>query len=348
MECRDYLANQDSAEHNPNKTSMKELTIGIDIGGTNTKYGIVDREGNVVFQGSISTTQYEQFKDYFKALSAALREGIAAINFEHKVIGIGVGAANGNYYKGTIERATNLPWKGIIPLADMFREEFDIPAIVTNDANAAAVGELVYGAAKGMKDFVVITLGTGLGSGFVCSGVLLNGKHGIAGEVGHTSVNPAGRYCNCGKRGCLETYVSATGIKRTVYKLLADHLEPSELRGISFDNLTTKMITECAVRGDVVALAAFEYTGRILGMKLAETVVHTDPEAIFLFGGLSLAGDLIFKPTIKHMEANLMPLFRGKVKVLPSALQNQAAPILGASSLVWNYLDNQQLKEAIA
>ena len=190
--------------------------------------------------------------------------------------------------------------------------------------------------------------GSGLGSGFVCNGVLHNGKHGIAGEVGHTSVNPAGRYCNCGKRGSLETYVSPTGIKRTVYKLLADHLEPSELRGISFDNLTTKMITECAVRGDVVALAAFEYTGRILGMKLAETVVHTDPEAIFLFGGLSLAGDLIFKPTIKHMEANLMPLFRGKVKVLPSALQNQAAPILGASSLVWNYLDNQQFKEAIA
>ena len=264
-------------------------------------------------------------------------------------MGVGVGAANGNYYKGTIERATNLKWKGIIPLADMFREEFGIPAIITNDANAAAVGEMVYGAAKGMKDFVVITLGTGLGSGFVCNGILLNGKHGIAGEVGHTSVNPAGRFCNCGKRGCLETYVSATGIKRTVYKLLADHLEPSELRGISFDNLTTKMITESAVRGDVVALAAFEYTGRILGMKLAETVVHTDPEAIFLFGGLSLAGDLIFKPTIKHMEANLMPLFRGKVKVLPSGLQNQAAPIIGASSLVWNYLDNkpQQLQEEV-
>jgi glucokinase len=155
-------------------------------------------------------------------------------------------------------------------------------------------------------------------------------------------VNPAGRYCNCGKRGSLETYVSATGIKRTVYKLLADHLEPSELRGISFDNLNTKMITDAAIRGDVVALAAFEYTGRILGMKLAETVVHTDPEAIFLFGGLSLAGDLIFKPTIRHMEANLMPLFRGKVRVLPSGLQNQAAPILGASSLVWNYLDNTQ------
>jgi glucokinase len=178
--------------------------------------------------------------------------------------------------------------------------------------------------------------------------VLLNGQHGIAGEVGHTSVNPNGRYCNCGKRGCLETYVSATGIKRTVYKLLADHLEPSELRGISFDNLNTKMISEAANRGDVVAKEAFEYTGRILGMKLAETVVHTDPEAIFLFGGLSMAGDLIFRPTIKHMEANLMPLFRGKVKVLPSAMQNQAAPILGASSLVWDYLDKLQMKAELA
>lgn len=321
---------------------MKELTIGIDIGGTNTKYGIVDKSGHVVFHSSISTTEHVEFKDYFKALATALRDAMATIKGEYKVHGIGVGAANGNYYKGTIERATNLPWKGIIPLADMFREEFDLPAVVTNDANAAAVGEMIYGSAKGMKDFIVITLGTGLGSGFVCNGILLNGKHGIAGEVGHTSVNPAGRYCNCGKRGCLETYVSATGIRRTVYKLLADHLEPSELRGISFDNLNTKMITDAAVRGDVVALAAFEYTGRILGMKLAETVAHTDPEAIFLFGGLSLAGDLIFKPTIKHMEANLMPVFRGKVKVLPSGLQNQAAPILGASSLVWNYLDNKQ------
>ena len=311
-------------------------------GGTNTKYGIVDRAGQVIYQGSIKTTQYEEFRDYFNGLSLALREAIAKINFEHKILGVGVGAANGNYYKGTIERATNLPWKGIIPLADMLKEEFQVPAIITNDANAAAVGEMVYGSAKGMRDFIVITLGTGLGSGFVSNGQLLNGKHGIAGEVGHTSVNPAGRYCNCGKRGCLETYVSATGIRRTVYKLLADHLEDSELRGISFDNLNTKMITDAAVRGDVVALAAFEYTGRILGMKLAETVVHTDPEAIFLFGGLSLAGDLIFKPTIRHMEANLMPLFRGKVKVLPSGLQNQAAPILGASSLVWNYLDNVQ------
>lgn len=327
---------------------MKDLTIGIDIGGTNTKYGIVDRGGNVLHQGNIPTTQYEEFQAYFDAMADALRKGIHELPADTRIMGIGVGAANGNYYTGNIERATNLKWKGVLPLARMFKEEFGVPCILTNDANAAAVGEMIYGNAKNMKDFVVITLGTGLGSGFVCGGVLLNGHHGIAGEVGHTSVNPTGRYCNCGKRGCLETYVSATGIKRTVYKLLADHLEPSELRGISFEDLNTKMISEAAHRGDVVAIEAFEYTGRILGMKLAETVVHTDPEAIFLFGGLSMAGDLIFRPTIKHMEANLMPLFRGKIKVLPSAMQNQAAPILGASSLVWDYLDKLQMKSELA
>lgn len=327
---------------------MKDLTIGIDIGGTNTKYGIVDREGNVLHQGNIPTTQYEQFNDFFYGMADALRKGIAELPSDSHIIGIGVGAANGNYYTGNIERATNLKWKGVLPLARMFKDEFGVPCILTNDANAAAVGEMIYGNAKHMKDFVVITLGTGLGSGFVSGGVLMNGHHGIAGEVGHTSVNPNGRYCNCGKRGCLETYVSATGIKRTVYKLLADHLEPSELRGISFEDLNTKMITEAAHRGDVVAKEAYEYTGRILGMKLAETVVHTDPEAIFLFGGLSMAGDLIFRPTIKHMEANLMPLFRGKIKVLPSAMQNQAAPILGASSLVWDYLDKVHAKAELA
>ena len=320
---------------------MKEITVGIDIGGTNTKFGIVDRSGNVLVQDSVPTQQFDEFHDYLNRISEELHKALNKLGSEYKLIGIGVGSANGNYYKGTIEHATNLKWKGIIPLAELLTSEFDVPALVTNDANAAAVGEMVYGSAKNLKDFIVITLGTGLGSGIVSNGQLVNGKHGIAGEIGHTTVNYAGRYCNCGKRGCLETYVSATGIKRSVYKLLADHLEPSELRGISFDNLSTKMITEAAMRGDVVAREAFEYTGRILGIKLAETVVHTDPEAIFLFGGLSLAGDLIFKPTIKHMEANLMPVFRGKVKVLPSGLQNQAAPILGASSLVWNYLDQK-------
>ncbi|MDZ4715633.1 MAG: ROK family protein [Cytophagales bacterium] len=325
---------------------MKELTVGIDIGGTGTKYGIVDREGNVQQQGSIPMGDFEEFKDFFTALADAVKAAISHAPAGSKIIGIGIGAPNGNYYRGTIENAINLKWKGILPLAQMVTNEFHIPCLLTNDANAAAVGEMIYGNAKEMEDFIVITLGTGLGSGFVCNGLLLNGHHGIAGELGHTSVNPAGRYCNCGKRGCLETYASATGIKRTVYKLLADHLEPSELRGISFEDLSTSMISESANRGDIVAREAFEYTGRILGMKLADTVVHTDPEAIFLFGGLARAGNLLFAPTIHHMEKNLMPQFRGKVKVLPSGLPNETAPILGASSLIWDHVKKTSPKPA--
>ena len=323
---------------------MASVAIGIDIGGTNTKIGVVDRDGNLLKHTSIETTTYELVEDYFQGMVAAIRELTGSLSGQPKIEGIGVGAANGNYYTGTIDRSTNLRWKHSIPLAQMFRDEFGVSSLITNDANAAALGEMIYGNAKQMKDFVMITLGTGLGSGFVCNGELLNGHHGVAGELGHTSVNPNGRYCNCGKRGCLETYVSATGIRRTVYKLLADHLEDSELRGISFDDLNTKMITEAALRGDIVAKACFDYTGRILGLKLADTVVHTDPEAIFLFGGLAQAGDLIFRPTIKSMEENLMPLFRGKVKVLPSGLQNQAAPILGASSLIWDHSEKQKKK----
>ncbi len=321
---------------------MNEITFGIDIGGTNTKFGLVDRSGKVLFSDRISTTQFDQFETFIEHVAKSLLSSLDHAATNYTLVGIGVGAANGNYYNGTIENAPNLKWKGTIPLSKMLNKIFGVPVLVTNDANAAAVGEMVFGAAKGMKDFIVITLGTGLGSGIVCNGQLVNGKNGIAGELGHTFVNPVGRYCNCGKRGCLETYVSATGIKRTVYKLLADHLEPSELRGVSFDKLSTKMITEAAMRGDKVAREAYAYTGRILGMKLSDTVVHTDPEAIFLLGGLSLAGDLIFQPTVKHMEANLMPVFRNKVKVLPSGLQHQAAPILGASSLIWNYLEQKR------
>ncbi|MFZ9982308.1 MAG: ROK family protein [Cyclobacteriaceae bacterium] len=321
---------------------MNSVAIGIDIGGTNTKIGVVDREGNLLQHTSIETTSYELVGEYFNGMATAIRELLGKIDGEPVLAGVGVGAANGNYYTGTIDRSTNLKWKHSIPLAEMFQKEFNVSSLVTNDANAAALGEMVYGNAKAMKDFVMITLGTGLGSGFVCNGSLLNGHNGIAGELGHTTVNPNGRYCNCGKRGCLETYVSATGIRRTVYKLLADHLEDSELRGISFDDLNTKMITDAALRGDLVAKSCFDYTGRILGMKLADTVVHTDPEAIFLFGGLAQAGELIFAPTIKSMEENLMPLFRGRVKVLPSGLQNQAAPILGASSLIWDHCENQK------
>ncbi|PGH37968.1 MAG: glucokinase [Candidatus Nephrothrix sp. EaCA] len=321
---------------------MQELTIGIDIGGTNTKLGIVDRQGTMHYQSSLPMAHLETFDDFFKAMVVNLREGMSALPpDEYTVMGVGVGAANGNYYTGCIEHATNLKWRESLPLSKMFEEEFRLPCLLTNDANAAALGEMIYGNAKGMKDFIVITLGTGLGSGIVCGGEMLYGHNGIAGELGHMNVHPSGRYCGCGKRGCLETYVSASGIKRTVYKLLADYTAESELRAVSFENLDTKMITEAALRGDAVAKAAYEYTGRILGMKLADSVVHTDPEAIILFGGLSLAGDLIFEPTIRHMEENMMPVFKGRVKVIPSVLQNQAAPILGSASLIWDYLDKR-------
>lgn len=316
---------------------MKIVTVGIDIGGTGTKYGLVDAEGKVLFQDRMPTTSHETFDDFIKDLSIAIDKHIDSKIY--KLVGIGVGAPNGNFHRGTIEHAPNLRWKGVLPLANSLEDFFKVPVVVTNDANAAAVGEMIFGGAKEMKDFIVITLGTGLGSGIVANGQLVNGYDGFAGELGHVTIHHGqGRDCGCGRKGCLETYVSATGIKRTVYKLLADHLEDSELRGISFHNLSTKMITEAANRGDTIAKKAFEYTGRILGTKLADTVAHTNPEAIFLFGGLSLAGELIFAPTIKHLEKNLMPIYKGKVKVLPSKLQNQSAPIIGASSLVWNKL----------
>lgn len=323
-----------------------EVTIGIDIGGTSTKYGIINAKGEVLYQNKMPTQEHDTFEDFIKALSQNLTLGLEGIKGQVELLGVGIGAPNANYHNGTIERATNLKWKEDLHVAEMVKQYFDVPVVITNDANAAAVGEMVFGGAKEMKDFIVITLGTGLGSGFIANGELINGKHGIAGELGHTLVNPMGRYCNCGKRGCLETYASATGIRRTVYKLLADHLEPSVLRGISFDNLSTKMITEAALKNDPVALECFEYTGKILGTKLSDTVVHTDPEAIFIMGGLAQAGKLIIDPIKKHMEANLMPLFKGRVKVLPSELGNQTAPILGAGSLVWNYLEKNPLKTA--
>lgn len=314
---------------------MKKITIGIDIGGTGTKYGLVDIDGKVIYHDRMSTTKHDTFDEFIKDLSSEIVKHIDVK--KHELVGIGVGAPNGNFNRGTIEYAPNLKWKGVLPLANSLEDFFKVPVVVTNDANAAAVGEMMFGGAKDMNDFIVITLGTGLGSGIVTNGQLVNGYDGVAGELGHVTIHHGqGRDCGCGRKGCLETYVSATGIKRTVYKLLADHLEESELRGISFHNLSTKMITEAANRGDIIAIKAFEYTGRILGTKLADTVAHTNPEAIFLFGGLSLAGDLIFKPTVEHLEKNLMPIYRGKVKILPSKLQNQSAPIIGASSLVWN------------
>jgi glucokinase len=311
-----------------------QLSIGIDIGGTSTKLGVVDEKGNVLAKRSISTQQadLDQYLDHLaEAIEIALEHANASMK---DVRGVGIGAPNANGNKGTIEHAPNLLWKGIVPFVEMFRKRIDVPTFITNDANAAAIGEMVHGGAKGMKDFIIITMGTGLGAGIVSNGQLVQGVDGFAAELGHVNVNFNGRYCGCGKRGCLETYVSATGIVRTVYKLLADFRDPSEMRSISFDRLSAKMITQSALRGDKIAIEAYHYTGRILGIKLADTVAHTNPEAIFLLGGLANAGKLIFDPTKEYMEQNLMPIFKNKIKLLPSGLDFQDASIIGASSLV--------------
>ena len=316
----------------------KQLVVGIDIGGTNTVFGFVDREGNILAEDRLKTSHYDEAAVYVAALYEKIMVTRQKIQTDIEIIGFGIGAPMGNINKGTIEYSANLPWKGIIPLADLFKEYTNLPVAVTNDANAAAVGEMIYGGAKNMKNFVVITLGTGLGSGFVIDGKLLYGHDGFAGELGHTAIRPgpSNRECDCGRKGCLETYVSATGLKRTLLKIMADSIEPSELRKYSFDELDAELIHEAAKRGDHLAKRAFLHTGRMLGFKLADVVAHTNPEAIFLFGGLALAKELIFEPAREFMEENLLHIYKGKVKLLPSELSTQNAAVLGASSLIWS------------
>jgi glucokinase len=320
---------------------MTEVVIGIDVGGTFTKYGIVDRDGQCLSENFTSTDKYAEFEVYLENLHTEITETISQINKPIQIKGIGIGAPNGNYYRGIIENAPNLNWKGTIPFVEKLKEYYpSIPIVLTNDANAAAIGEMIYGGAKGMKDFIIITLGTGLGSGIVVDGNVVYGNDGFAGELGHINVKHNGRECGCGKRGCLETYVSATGIKRTVFKLLTERVTESELRKYSYNDLTSKMISEAAKKGDKIALEAFEITGRILGVKLADAVAFTSPEAIFLFGGLSKAGDFLIEPTKKYMEENLFPIYRGKVKLIPSELKETSAAILGASALAWKELQD--------
>jgi glucokinase len=315
----------------------KEVAVGIDIGGTNTVYGFADRDGNILGDGRIKTTHYDDIEVFVAALYEKIQITARKIGNGIAILGFGIGAPMGNINKGTIEHAAGLPWKGIVPLAEIFNRHTHLPVIVTNDANAAAVGEMVYGGAKGMKNFVVITLGTGLGSGFVIDGKLVYGHDGFAGEIGHTAIRPgpSHRECGCGKKGCLETYVSATGLKRSLLKIMADSNEPSKLRKLSFEEIDAEIIHDAAKRGDYIAKKAFIHTGRMLGFKLADVVAITNPEAIFLFGGLSLAGDLIFEPAKESMEENLLSIYKGKVKLLPSLLSTQNAAVLGASSLIW-------------
>jgi len=318
--------------------ATRKLAVGIDIGGTNTVFGFVDREGCILAEERLKTSHYEEAGEFVAALYEKIMVTRQKIKDNVGIAGFGIGAPMGNINKGTIEYPANLPWKGITPLADLFRRHTDLPVVVTNDANAAAVGEMIYGGAKKMKDFVVITLGTGLGSGFVTDGKLLYGHQGFAGELGHITVRSgqSGRECDCGKKGCLETYVSATGLKRTLLKIMADSIQPSELRKYSFNEIDAEMIHEAAERGDALAMRAFEHTGKMLGIKLADVVAHTNPEAIFLFGGLAKAKELIFKPARESMEENLLYIYRGKVKLLPSELSSQNAAVLGASSLIWS------------
>jgi glucokinase len=318
---------------------MTEVVIGIDVGGTFTKYGIVDKDGHCLKENFTSTDKYSDFEVYLENLQTEIEETIRQINIPIQIKAIGIGAPNGNYYRGTIEYAPNLNWKGIIPFVEKFKEFYPgIPVVLTNDANAAAIGEMIYGGAKDMKDFIIITLGTGLGSGIVVNGNVVYGNDGFAGEIGHMNVRHNGRECGCGNKGCLETYVSATGIKRTVFKLLTNKVAESELRNYSYNDLTSIMISEAAKKGDKIALEAFEITGRILGVKLADAIACTSPEAIFLFGGLSKSGDFLLEPTRKYMEENLFPIYKGKVKILLSGLKETNAAILGASALAWKEL----------
>jgi glucokinase len=313
------------------------LAIGIDIGGTGTKFGIVDKDGNVLFSGEMSTKKHKAIDGYIDELHGHLGELIEKAGGIGRIRGIGVGAPNGNFYTGNIEYAPNLPWSGVIPIAKMMSDKFQLPVTLTNDANAAAIGEMMYGAAKGMRDFIMITLGTGVGSGIVANGQLMYGHDGFAGELGHTIVIPDGRmHQGTGKRGSLESYASATGVRLTALEMLENTTEDSLLRTADKETLDSKVVYDAAIKGDKLALEIFEFTGKILGLALANAVMFSSPEAIILFGGLTKSGDLILKPTRKHMEENLIQVFQNKVKILVSHLKESDAAILGASALAWD------------
>jgi len=313
-----------------------KVSIGIDIGGTNTVFGIIDKSGKCYAERHIPTQAYANVQDFVQDIHATILHKLTTRPL--MPVGIGIGAPNGNYYNGTIEHAANLRWKGIIPIVELIENQFHLPTFVTNDAKAAAIGEMIFGGAKGMKNFAVVTLGTGLGCGIVVNGQLVYGHDGLAGELGHTIVHPHGRTCNCGRQGCLETYVSATGIKRTACELLATETIASELRDIPFHQLTAKKVYDAAQKGDAIALAAFKRTGEELGRALANLVNLIRPEAIFLLGGVANAGEWLFKPTREQMEENLLHVFKQKVKILRSSLPDNAA-IFGASALVWNEME---------
>ena len=315
----------------------KPFVVGIDIGGTNTVFGIVDARGTVIATGSIKTRKHSNINDYIEELHGELSKLIVASDAEDKIAGIGIGAPNANYFTGEIADGVNLPWPTPIPLADLVSSKFGIPVAITTDANAAAIGEMTYGVARGMKDFIMITLGTGVGSGIVVNGQMVYGHDGFAGELGHVIMKRNnGRMCGCGRTGCLETYASATGVARTAREFLESRAgEPSILRALDIDSITSKDVYDAAIAGDKMAKDIFEFTGNILGEALADFISFSSPEAIVLFGGLAKSGDLLMKPLKESMEKNTMPVFKGKVKLLLSELKESDAAVLGASALGW-------------
>ena len=317
----------------------KNRVIGIDIGGTGTKIGIVDARGKILARDEgIATNAYPTFGEYINAINEVIGRLIRITDSEGKIRGIGVGAPDSNFYTGNIEHAFNLPWKGVLPLAQMLSECSGIPVRVTNDANAAAIGEMTYGTAKGMKNFIVITLGTGVGSGIVINGELVYGSDGFAGELGHVTMvrGEEGRLCGCGRKGCLEAYCSATGVARTAKEMLARLDTPSLLRGIKA--ITSRDVYDAALKGDKIALDVFEYTGKMLGEAIADFVAFSSPEAIILFGGLSRAGNLLLAPLQRSLDRSVLHTFKGKTKIIISQLPDSDAAILGASALAWEQL----------
>ncbi|HNJ94526.1 MAG TPA: ROK family protein [Ferruginibacter sp.] len=319
-------------------TQKKRFAVGIDIGGTTTKFGIVNDKGEILMQDRIPSNEHDIVEDFIEDLHRKLMPMIEKAGQVSDFSGIGIGAPNGNIYTGTIEYAPNLKWKGIIPLADLIEKKFALPTRLTNDANAAAMGEMMYGACKGMKHFITITLGTGVGSGIVIDGKIVVGHDGFAGELGHTIIRTGGRlHKSTGMRGSLESYASATGVRETAIEMLTTHPEEASLlRNYSINDLTSETVYECAIQGDNIANNIFEFTGQILGESLANFIMFSSPEAIVLFGGLTKAGNLLLNPTRKHMEMNLLPIFQNKVKLVFSELKEADAAILGASALVWD------------
>ncbi|MBS1757891.1 MAG: ROK family protein [Bacteroidetes bacterium] len=315
----------------------KQFAVGIDVGGTTTKFGIVNRNGEIVYQDRISSISHDIVEDFIADLYEKLYPKIQEAGGPDNFVGIGMGAPNGNFYSGTIEYAPNLRWKGIIPIAKLMSQKFGMHTKLTNDANAAAMGEMMFGCAKDMKHFITITLGTGVGSGIVIDGKIVLGHDGFAGELGHTIIRPGGRlHKSTLMHGSLEAYASATGVRETAIELLTTYPEEeSLLREHSINDLTSQTVYECAIRGDAIANKIFEFTGQILGESLANFIMFSSPEAIVLFGGLTKAGNLLLRPTRQHMEANLLPIYQNKVKLLFSQLKEADAAILGASALVW-------------